>query len=72
MKFKLLNLIRNKKELLVLILSITLCLIAINNPIIKIQKSVASFMLVVDVSQSMNAEDLTYNKKIFLELNTQN
>jgi len=64
MKFKLLNLIRNKKELLVLILSITLCLIAINNPILKIQKSVVSYMFVVDVSQSMNAEDLTYNEKI--------
>jgi len=63
MKFKLLNLIRNKKELLVLILSIALCLIAINNPILKIQKSVSSYMFVVDVSQSMNAEDLTYNKK---------
>ena len=63
MKFKLLNLIGNKKELLVLILSIALCLIAINNPILKIQKSVSSYMFVVDVSQSMNAEDLTYNKK---------
>jgi len=63
MKLKLLNFIRNKKELLVLILSITLYLIAINNPILKIQKSVTSYMFLVDVSQSMNAEDLTYNKK---------
>ena len=57
MKFKLLNLIRNRKELLILILSMSLCLIAINNPILKIQKSVTSYMFVVDVSQSMNAED---------------
>ena len=63
MKFKLFNLIRNKKELLVLILSIALCLIAIINPILKIQKSVSSYMFVVDVSQSMNAEDLAHNKK---------
>ena len=63
MKFKLLNLIRNKKELLVLVLSIALCLIAIINPILKIQKSVSSYMFVVDVSQSMNAEDLAHNKK---------
>jgi len=62
MKFKLLNLILNRKELLVLILSITLCLIAIINPILKIQKTVSSYMFVVDVSQSMNAEDLAYNK----------
>ena len=63
MRFKLLNLIINKKELLILIISIILCLIAINNPILKIKRSVTSYMFLVDVSQSMNAEDLTYNKK---------
>jgi mxaL protein len=63
MKFIFLNLIKNKKELLVLCLSIILCIIAINNPILNIKKSITSYMLVVDVSQSMNAEDLILNKE---------
>ena len=63
MKFIFLNLIKNKKELLILCLSIILCIIAINNPILNIKKSITSYMLVVDVSQSMNAEDLILNKE---------
>ena len=63
MKLKLLNLFKNKTELLVLLLSILLCFIAIKNPIIKIQKSITSYMFVVDVSQSMNADDLMINNE---------
>lgn len=63
MKFIFLNLIKNKKELLILCLSIILCIIAINNPILNIKKSITSYMLVVDVSQSMNAKDLILNKE---------
>ena len=63
MKFFFLNLFKNKKELLVLCLSIILCTIAINNPILNIKKSITSYMFVVDVSQSMNAEDLILNKE---------
>ena len=65
MKSKLIILIIQKKELLVLLISILLCLIAMNNPVVKLKKSITSYMLLVDVSQSMNAEDLTYmDKKI--------
>ena len=65
MKSKLISLIIQKKELLVLLISILLCLIAINNPVVKLKKSITSYMLLVDVSQSMNAEDLTFmDKKI--------
>ena len=60
MKSKFISLIKNKKELLVLLISILLCLVAINNPMFKLKKSITSYMLLVDVSQSMNAEDLTY------------
>ena len=61
MKSKLLNLIRYKKEFLVLIASIILCLVAIKNPVVNIKKSISSYMLLVDVSQSMNAKDLFFN-----------
>tara|TARA_B110000037_G_scaffold218812_1_gene282559 strand:+ start:503 stop:1480 length:978 start_codon:yes stop_codon:yes gene_type:complete len=65
MKSKFISLIIQKKELLVLLISVLLCLIAINNPVVKLKKSITSYMLLVDVSQSMNAEDLTYmDKKI--------
>jgi len=60
MKSKLISLIKNKKELLVLLISALLCLVAINNPMLKLKKSINSYMLLVDVSQSMNAKDLTY------------
>ena len=55
-----LNFILRRKELILLLLSIFLCLIAIYNPILKIKKPITSFMFLVDVSQSMNAEDLLY------------
>ena len=61
MKSKLLYLITQKKEFLVLLISIILCLIAMKNPIIEIRKTISSYMLLVDVSQSMNAKDTTYN-----------
>ena len=53
-----LNLIKNKKELVILLLSIFLCVIAIYNPVVTIKKSITSYMFLVDLSQSMNAEDL--------------
>lgn len=41
-----------------MVLVALLCLLAINNPTIQLKKSITSYMLLVDVSQSMNAEDL--------------
>lgn len=52
------NILRNKTELIVMVLVALLCLIAINNPTVQLKKSITSYMLLVDVSQSMNAEDL--------------
>ena len=69
MKSKLLNFITTKKELIVFLLSIFLCLVAINNPVINIKKTITSYMFVVDVSQSMNAKDLTHNDKIISRIN---
>ena len=50
--------LRKKTELIILILVALLCLLAIKNPSIQFKKSITSYMLLVDVSQSMNAEDL--------------
>lgn len=69
MKLKFLKIIKNRKELIVILLSIFLCLIAINNPVINIKKTISSYMFVVDVSQSMNAKDLTYNDNIISRIN---
>ncbi|MDC0552798.1 VWA domain-containing protein [Methylophilaceae bacterium] len=52
------NILRNKTELTVMVLLALLCLLAINNPTVQLKKSITSYMLLVDVSQSMNAEDL--------------
>ncbi len=52
------NILRNKTELTVMVLMALLCLLAINNPTVQLKKSITSYMLLVDVSQSMNAEDL--------------
>ena len=63
MIFKLIKFITNKKEFLVLLISILLCMLAISNPVISLKKSITSYMFLVDVTQSMNAEDLLYNEK---------
>jgi mxaL protein len=52
------KILRNKTELIIMVLVALLCLLAINNPTIQLKKSITSYMLLVDVSQSMNAEDL--------------
>ncbi len=69
MKLKFLKIIKNRKELIVILLSIFLCLIAINNPVMDIKKTISSYMFVVDVSQSMNAKDLNYNDNIISRIN---
>ncbi len=56
-----LQLLSDKTELVIMLLTVTLCLLAINNPTIQFKKSITSYMLLVDVSQSMNAEDLLVN-----------
>ena len=60
MRSDLLEIIKNKKEFLILLFSIFLCLIAINNPVLVLKKSITSYMFLIDVSQSMNAKDLIY------------
>ena len=56
-----LQLLSDKTELVIMLLAVALCLLAINNPTIQFKKSITSYMLLVDVSQSMNAEDLLVN-----------
>jgi mxaL protein len=50
-----------KAELTIMVLAVFLCLLAIYNPTLQFKKSITSYMLLVDVSQSMNAEDLMVN-----------
>ena len=52
-----------KAELTIMVLSVFLCLLALYNPTLQFKKSITSYMLLVDVSQSMNAEDLVVNDK---------
>ena len=59
---KLLYFLKGRVELFVLLLSVFLCLFAINNPTMQVKKSITSYMLLVDVSQSMNAEDMLVNE----------
>lgn len=54
--------LKGRVELFVLLLSVFLCLFAINNPTMQVKKSITSYMLLVDVSQSMNAEDMLVNE----------
>ena len=56
-----LQLLSDKTELVIMLLTVALCLLAIKNPTIQFKKSITSYMLLVDVSQSMNAEDLLVN-----------
>ena len=56
-----LQLLSDKTELVIMLLTVALCLLAINNPTIQFKKPITSYMLLVDVSQSMNAEDLLVN-----------
>jgi|TARA_B110000208_G_scaffold191806_1_gene260227 mxaL protein len=62
------NILRNKTELTVMVLLALLCLLAINNPTVQLKKSITSYMLLVDVSQSMNAEDLLVKDSPFTRI----
>ena len=52
-----------KAELTIMVFAVLLCSLAIYNPTLQFKKSITSYMLLVDVSQSMNAEDLVVNDK---------
>ena len=58
-----------KVELTIMILALLLCLLAIYNPTLQFKKSITSYMLLVDVSQSMNAEDLVVEDSPITRIN---
>ena len=58
-----------KVELTIMILALLLCLLAMYNPILQFKKSITSYMLLVDVSQSMNAEDLVVEDSPITRIN---
>lgn len=59
----------HKAELLVMVLALLLCLLAMYNPTLQFKKSITSYMLLVDVSQSMNAEDLVVEESPITRIN---
>ena len=58
-----------KVELTIMILALLLCLFAMYNPTLQFKKSITSYMLLVDVSQSMNAEDLVVEDSPITRIN---
>lgn len=58
-----------KVELTVMILALLLCLLAMYNPTLQFKKSITSYMFLVDVSQSMNAEDLVVGDSPITRIN---
>ena len=58
-----------KVELTIMILALLLCLLAMYNPTLQFKKSIISYMLLVDVSQSMNAEDLVVEDSPITRIN---
>ena len=59
----------HKAELTVMVLALLLCILAMYNPTLQFKKSITSYMLLVDVSQSMNAEDLVVEESPITRIN---
>lgn len=59
----------HKAELTVMVLALLLCLLAMYNPTLQFKKSITSYMFLVDVSQSMNAEDLVVGDSPITRIN---
>ena len=59
----------HKAELTVMVLALLLCLLAMYNPTLQFKKSITSYMFLVDVSQSMNAEDLVVEESPITRIN---
>ena len=59
----------HKAELTVMVLALLLCILAIYNPTLQFKKSITSYMFLVDVSQSMNAEDLVVGDSPITRIN---
>ena len=59
----------HRAELTVMVLALLLCLLAMYNPTLQFKKSITSYMFLVDVSQSMNAEDLVVGDSPITRIN---
>lgn len=59
----------HKAELTLMVLALLLCLLAMYNPTLQFKKSITSYMFLVDVSQSMNAEDLVVGDSPITRIN---
>lgn len=59
----------HKAELTLMVLALLLCLLAMYNPTLQFKKSITSYMFLVDVSQSMNAEDLVVEDSPITRIN---
>ena len=58
-----LNMLKNNYETVLLVLASLLLLLALIKPQIQLKQDVHNYLLVADVSQSMNAEDMKVNNQ---------
>ena len=60
--------IKEDKNLLMLLLTVLSIAIAIANPSIPFKRDIYNYIFVVDISQSMNTEDMIHNDKNLVRL----
>ncbi len=60
---KLIDLLRHRRETALLAIAFTLLLVALLRPTIPLKRDIYTYLLVVDITQSMNAEDMSVDGK---------
>ncbi len=61
---KLFNYLRHRRDITLLSIALILLIIALFKPTIPIKRDIYSYMLVADISQSMNVKDMQLNGKV--------
>ena len=61
---KLFNYLRHRRDITLLCIALILLLIALFKPTVPIMRDIYSYILVADISQSMNVKDMTVNGKL--------
>ena len=60
---KLIDLLRQRRETALLVIAFVLLLVALLRPTIPLKRDIYTYLLVVDITQSMNAEDMSLDGK---------
>lgn len=61
---KLFNYLRHRRDITLLCIALILLLIALFKPTVPVMRDIYSYILVADISQSMNVKDMTVNGKL--------